>query len=121
AAGRDVLVSAGTYMLGNSVTFENPVVFEGTVSMAREHVLSLRRNFDFPTYAEAFDDEVEGLKRAFQSLLNDSDHESLDLCGRRITIDAPLDLQAAVPNRTSYAQRRIIKNGQLYVTGDSVW
>ncbi len=121
AAGRDVLVSAGAYFLGNSVTLENPVVFEGTVSMAREHVLSLRRNFDFPTYAEAFHDEVEGLKRAFQSLLNDSDHESLDLCGRRITIDAPLDLQAAVPNRTSYAQRRIIKNGQLYVTGDSVW
>lgn len=121
AGGREVLISDGTYFLGDSVTFESPVIFEGTVTMAREHVFSLTRNFDFPTYAEAFGGEVEGFKRAFQSLLNDSDHESLDLCGRRITIDEPLDLQAAVPNRTSYAQRRIIKNGQLYVSGDSVW
>ncbi|GAA6182572.1 glycosyl hydrolase family 28-related protein [Shimia sp. NS0008-38b] len=121
AAGREILVSEGTFFLGDSVTFDSPVVFEGTVDMAREHVFSLRRNFDFPTYAEAFGDEVEGLKRAFQSLLNDSDHESLDLGGRRIVVDAPIDLQAAAPNRTQYAQRRIIKNGQLYVSGDSAW
>ncbi len=121
AAGRDVLVSEGTFFLGDSVTFDNPVRFEGTVDMAREHIFSMTRNFDFPTYAEAFGDEVEGFKRAFQSLLNNSDHESLDLAGRRITVDAPLDMQACVPNRTEYAQRRIIKNGQLYITGGSAW
>lgn len=121
AAGRDVLVSEGVFFLGDSVTFDNPVRFEGTVSMARAHIFSMTRNFDFPTYAEAFGDEVEGFKRAFQSLLNNSDHESLDLAGRRITVDAPIDLQACVPNRTEYAQRRIIKNGQLYITGGSAW
>lgn len=121
AQGREILVSEGVFFLGDSVTFDNPVAFEGTVTLAREHIFSLRRNFDFPTYAEAFGDEVEGLKRAFQSLLNDSDHESLDLAGRRIVVDAPIDLSAAVPNRREYAQRRILKNGQLFASGDAAW
>lgn len=121
ANGRTVLVSGGTYFLGDSVTFNTPVVFEGTVSMPTDKYLSLTRNFDLPSYIEAFGNEELALKKAFQSLLNNSDHESLDLGGRRVTITEPIDMQAVVANRTEYAQRRVIRNGQLYVSGNSAW
>ena len=41
--------------------------------------------------------------------------------GRRVELDGPLDLQAAVPNRTSYATRRVIRNGQLYAKATNNW
>ena len=53
--------------------------------------------------------------------MNNADHESLDLGGRRISVSGPIDMQAAVPNKTSYATRRVIRNGQLTATGTSVW
>ncbi|WP_372886339.1 right-handed parallel beta-helix repeat-containing protein [Shimia sp.] len=121
AEGREVLVSEGLFYLGDNVTFDTRVVFEGSVTMPDDKYLSLTRNFDLPTYIDAFGDETLAFKKAFQSLLNNSDHESLDLGGRRITVAAPIDMQAAVANRSEYAQRRVIRNGQFYVTGDTAW
>lgn len=121
ADGRAVLVSPGTFFLGDSVTFDTRVVFEGTVTMPDDKILSLTRNFDLPSYIDAFGNERLAFQKAFQSLLNGADHESLDLGGRRMTVDEPIDMQAAVANRTSYAQRRVIRNGQFYVTGDTAW
>ncbi|WP_127115480.1 glycosyl hydrolase family 28-related protein [Shimia sediminis] len=121
ASGRDVLVPSGTFYLNDNVTFTTRAVFEGTVTMPEDKYLSLTRNFDLPSYIEAFEDEELAFKKAFQSLLNNADHETLDLGGRRVTISAPVDMQAAVNNRTTYAQRRVIRNGQFYVNGDTVW
>lgn len=121
AQGREVLVPAGTYHLANSVTLHNPVQFQGTLTMPDAAILSLTKSFDLPTYIEAFGDEVLAFKKAFQSLLNNADHEGLDLGGRRINISAPIDMAAAVPNRTEYAQRRHIRNGMFYVENSADW
>ncbi|MCG7574010.1 right-handed parallel beta-helix repeat-containing protein [Phaeobacter sp. CNT1-3] len=121
AQGREVLVPAGTYHLANSVTLHNPVRFQGTLTMPDAAILSLTKSFDLPTYIEAFGDEVLAFKKAFQSLLNNADHEGLDLGGRRINISAPIDMAAAVPNRTQYAQRRHIRNGMFYVENSADW
>ncbi len=121
ANGREVVVSAGQYWLAENVTFSTRVRFEGTVVMPTDKYLSLTRNFDLPSYIDAFGNEELAFKKAFQSLLNNADHESLDLGGRRITVTEPIDMQAAVANRDEYAQRRHIRNGQFYVTGDSAW
>ncbi|MCB2126671.1 MAG: right-handed parallel beta-helix repeat-containing protein [Rhodobacteraceae bacterium] len=121
ASGRSVLVSAGTYLLDADVTFEAPARFEGTVTMPVNRRLSLTRSFDLPTYAAAFGSEEEGFKRAFQALLNFVDHDSLDLCGRRVEVTAPIDMQAAVNNKTSFATRRVIRNGQLDVVDGPAW
>lgn len=121
ASGRSVLVSTGTYFLGADVTFEAPARFEGTVTMPANRRLALTRNFDLPTYAAAFGSEEEGFKRAFQALLNFVDHDSLDLCGRRIEVTAPIDMQAAVNNKTSFATRRVIRNGQFDVVDGPAW
>ena len=120
AAGRDVLVPAGTYFLGASQTFENAVRFEGTVTMAPADRLILRRNFDLPSYADAFGDEVLGFRKAFQALLNFSDHESLDLRGRRIEIDGPIDMAEAAGLAT-YEIRRVIRNGQINCIAGPNW
>jgi hypothetical protein len=121
ANGRHILVPDGTYRLASSVTLHTPVVFEGTLSMPDAAILSLTKSFDLPTYIEAFGDEVLAFKKAFQSLLNNADHEGLDMGGRRINISEPIDMAAAVPNRSQYAQRRHIRNGMFYVENSSNW
>lgn len=121
ADGRTVLISKGTYLLNSNVKFTERVRFEGTLSMPRSAILDLTKNFDLPAYIDAFGNEQLAFEKAFQSLLNSSDHESLDLGGRRITISSPIDMQAIVPNRASFAQRRHLANGQFYVTSDASW
>ncbi|WP_296419397.1 glycosyl hydrolase family 28-related protein [Pseudooctadecabacter sp.] len=121
AGGREVVVTAGTYFLGDHVTFQSQVRFEGTVVMGEEHRLIFQKNFDFETYADAFGNEETAFRKAFQALLNFSDHESLDLGGRRIALSAPVDMQAAVNNRTEFAVRRVIRNGQLEAIAGPAW
>ena len=121
ADGRTVLVPEGTFRLNGNVTFDTPVKFVGTVTMPTAAILLLRRNFDYANYMEAFEDEELAFRKAFQALLNNSDHESLDLCGRKIALTEPVDLQAAVPNRTRYETRRAIHNGQLIALTGGDW
>lgn len=121
ANGRTVFVPAGSYRLNSDVTFDTKVKFEGTVSMPTSAVLLLRRNFDLPNYIEAFEDEELAFKKAFQALLNNVDHETLDLGGRKVNITEPIDMQAAVPDRQSYATRRVIRNGQLEAANSAAW
>lgn len=119
ANGRTILVPNGTFRLNKDVAFEELAKFEGTISMPTNRVLLLRKSFDLPTYIEAFGNEELAFKKAFQALLNSSDHESLDLGGRRVAVTSPIDMQAAVPNRTTFATRRMIRNGQLEAQGDN--
>ncbi|OUD10972.1 hypothetical protein BVC71_00070 [Marivivens niveibacter] len=121
ANGREVLVSAGTYYLGEHVTIENQIRFEGTITMPESKRILLQKNYDFATYADAFGNEEIAFKKAFQALLNNSGHESLDLCGRRIQLSAPIDMQAAEGSKTSYATRRVIRNGQFEAVENSAW
>lgn len=121
ANGRRVLVSAGTYYLADHVTFESEVRFEGTVVMPVASRLSLTKNFDLPSYIDAFGNEEEALKKALQALFNFSDHEGLDMGGRRVMLSAPLDVHAAVDNKDSYANRRVLRNGQLESDGSAAW
>jgi hypothetical protein len=121
AAGRQVFVPAGTYRIGANLTIENEARFEGTVTMPPAVRLVLRRNFNLNGYIDAFGDEVEAFRRAFQALLNFSDHESLDLGGRRIEIDAPIDMAAAVGNLDTFEVRRVIRNGQINCVGGAGW
>ncbi|MFV2003398.1 MAG: glycosyl hydrolase family 28-related protein, partial [Paracoccaceae bacterium] len=120
-AGRSVLVPGGVYYLADNVSLLNPVRFEGTVSMPDDKRLVLRGNYDLPSYIEAFGDEVLGFKKAYQALLNFSDHESLDMGGRRIELDAPIDMQAAEGVKTTFEVRRVIRNGQFNATASSNW
>ncbi|MCB2135583.1 MAG: right-handed parallel beta-helix repeat-containing protein [Rhodobacteraceae bacterium] len=121
ASGQELLVSAGTYFLDADLTLGAPVRFEGRVTMPDNRRLALTRRFDLPTYADAFGDEELGFKKAFQALLNFSDHESLDLGGRRIEVTAPIDMQAAVNNKNVFATRRVIRNGQFNVIPGTAW
>lgn len=121
ADGREVLVSAGTYYLGSDVTFQSQVRFEGTVTMPVGARLILQRNYDFQTYLDAFGNEELAFRKAWQALLNFADHESLDLGGRRIGLSAPVDMQAAEPSKTTFATRRVIRNGQFQPIDGPAW
>ncbi|MEP1329003.1 glycosyl hydrolase family 28-related protein [Pseudophaeobacter sp.] len=121
ADGRVILVPAGKFYLNDTISINHPIRFEGSLRMPTNRMLLLRKNFDFPSYASAFDSEELGFKKAFQALLNSADHDSLDLAGRMVTVTEPIDMQAAVPNRSSYATRRVIRNGQISATGGAAW
>ena len=121
ANGRRVYIPHGTYYLGQDTGLDSEVDFEGTVTMPDEKMLLLTKNFELSTYITAFGDEVLAFKKAFQALLNNSDHESLDLCGRKIAVSEPIDMQAAVPNRDGYSTRRVIRNGQFDVKSSTTW
>ncbi|MDX2482438.1 MAG: glycosyl hydrolase family 28-related protein [Pseudodonghicola sp.] len=121
ADGRRLFVPAGSYHLAESVTLEAEVAFEGVVNMPTDKMLLLTKSFDLPHYIAAFGNEELGFKKAFQALLNNADHESLDMGGRKVTVTAPIDMQAAVPNKSSYSTRRVIRNGQLEASAGAGW
>jgi len=120
ANGRSILVPEGVFAISGDVTLRYPVRFVGTVAMADADTLILRRNFDLPTYAAAFGDEVAGLKKGLRALLDFSDHESFDLGGRRVEMTGPLDVSAAV-GETTYEIRRVVRNGQFNVVPGPAW
>ncbi len=122
ANGRTVLVSDGTYLLANNVSMQSEVKFAGQVVMPDSARLILRRNFDYPSYLDAFGgDEDMAFRKAFQALLNFTDHESLDLEGRRIRLQGPLDMQAVEGTKTQFAVRRVIRNGQFEPQAGPAW
>lgn len=121
ADGREILVPRGDYYIGGSITFQNRVRFVGHLSMPADARLTLLKDFNLPSYIDAFDDEVEAFKKAFQSLLNFNDHESLDMGGRRVQLDEPMNMQAAVENKDVFNIRRVIRNGQFQANPNAAW
>lgn len=121
AAGGQVLVPAGTYYIARDLTMNEPVRFVGKLKMPRAARLGLRRNFDFPSYADAFGDETEGMKKAIQALLDYTDHNILDLCGRKVDLTEPLVIGDIVPNLSGFSSRRVIANGQIGIIEGPAW
>jgi hypothetical protein len=122
ANGRDILIPAGQYRIAGDLTLRSRTRFEGTLVMLENERLVLRGNYDYNQYADAFgQDEPLAFKKAFQALLNFTDHESLDLCGRRIDLDGPIDMQAALNNKSSFEVRRVIRNGQFNINDSPSW
>jgi hypothetical protein len=121
AAGREVVVPAGDYLIGDHLTMTAPVRFEGRLVMPDFARLSLLQNYDLDGYAEAFGDDVAGLRKGLQVLFNQSEFEAFDLCGRRVILTEPVDVQAVVGNKTTYANRRVIRNGQLSAGDSTGW
>lgn len=114
ANGRTVLVPEGIFRLDEHVTFNSKVRFVGQCVMPASKRLSLVRNFEINSYIDAFGgNEEEGLRRGIQALFNFTDHDALDLQGRRIELTQPLDVQAAVADKTTFDNQRSIRNGQL--------
>ena len=121
AAGRAVMVPAGDYLLENNVTMENEVRFEGRIIQAPEYRFILQREYDYDRYLAAFQDEELAFKKAYQALINFADHDSLDLCGRRVLLTEPVDMQAADPSRDRFETRRVIRNGQFQPADGAAW
>lgn len=121
ANGRTILVSEGQFFLGGSVTIQSRIRFEGTVAQNAADRFILQKDYNYETYLDAFGNEETAFKKAYQALLNFSDHESLDLCGRRISLTAPVDMQAADPSRSVFATRRVVRNGQFQAVPGAAW
>ena len=120
ALGKTVVVSPGNYYIASHLTFENPVEFQGVITMPAQMRLSCTRNFNLDTYAAAFGSELLGFKKALQALFYFTDHVTLDLNGRRIELTEPIDV-AALSGLTSFSQRRMLTQGQITVTPGTAW
>ena len=96
-------------------------MFQGTLAMPDDAPLVLTNAYEYQNYVDAFGSEELALKKAIQALFNNSEYDSLDLGGKSVALSAPLDVHASVANRDDHLQRRVIKNGQIYSTGDINW
>ncbi len=121
AAGRGIHVPEGSYYIGSTLSIDAPIRFTGTLVMPTAARLSLMSSYDFPTYAEAFGDEQLGLEKALQALFAYTDHNTLDLKGRRVEITRPVDIKAIAPDITSFSNRRVLRNGQFNVIDGTAW
>jgi Pectate lyase superfamily protein len=121
AGGRTVVVPDGTFHIGASLTMQSKMRFDGTLSMADTSRLILIRNFDLPSYIDAFGDEVLAFKKGFQALMNYADHDAFDMKGRRVELDGPIDMQAAVADVDVFEIPRTIRNGQFYALDTTNW
>lgn len=120
AQGRSLLVSEGTYRIDQTLTLDVPVRFVGKLTMPDAARLELTRSYDYITYASAFTSEDMALRKALQALFHFTDHDTLDLGGRRIMLDAPLDL-AAITGLNFFAIRRVVRNGLIEVNEGTAW
>ena len=121
AKGRVIVVPEGTYKIGSDLTISAPVRFTGKLTMPRAARLTLMGSFDYPSYAEAFGDETEGLKRALQALFGYTDHVELNLRGRRIDLTEPLVIAEIAPGLTEFSARRLICNGEIRIVDGPAW
>jgi len=121
ADGRTITVPAGSYRIASSMSIDSPIRFTGTLIMPTTARLVLQKNFDFPTYAQAFGDEELALKKGLQALLSYTDNNVFDLRGRRVDLTAPIDVKAAVPDTASWSNRRVLANGQISVSDTAAW
>lgn len=121
ANGRTILVPAGQYYLSQNLAVLHHIRFEGTIIMPDDKRLTLRRDFHINAYIAAFGDEQLAFRKALQAHFNYTDHDRLDLCGRRIEIYEPIDVQATVGNITSLEVRRVISNGLLSAEESESW
>ncbi|ADE86353.1 glycosyl hydrolase family 28-related protein [Rhodobacter capsulatus] len=121
ADGRSLIVPEGSYRIGSSLSIDSPIRFTGTLIMPTAARLVLQKNFDFPTYAKAFGDEELALRKGLQALLSYTDNNIFDLCGRRVDLTGPIDVKAAVPDTSSWSNRRVLANGQISVSDNTAW
>lgn len=120
ADGRTVLVSDGVYRIASSLTFSNPVRFEGRITMPADNRLTCTRNYDLTTYSAAFGSELEGFRRGLQTLFHFTDHVVFDMAGRTVPLTGPINV-AALTGMTSLSSRRVLTNGQLAAASSGAW
>jgi len=120
ASGRSLLVSAGTFFIGSTLSIGVPVQVQGQVTMPADQRLQLTRSYDLPSYAAIFGSDDEGLRRGLQALFHFTDHVTFDLRGRRVRVFSPIDV-SALSGLTAFAQRRQLANGQIEVEPNSAW
>ncbi|MGB1211775.1 MAG: glycosyl hydrolase family 28-related protein [Pikeienuella sp.] len=121
ANGREVLVPEGDFFISGSITLDSQFRFVGRVLQAEDKACNLLYGLNYANYLDAFKDETLALKKALRTLLNDNDHDSLDLNGRQINLTEPLDVQNAVANRSSFNSRRAIRNGKIVADPAGSW
>lgn len=121
AAGGAILVPEGDFRISGDLSISSPIRFKGRLITPASTRIALLESFDFPTYADAFGDETLGFKKALQALLGYTDHVTLDLCGRRVDLDEPLDFAELAPSVSGFSNRRVIANGSILAKPGSAW
>lgn len=121
ADGRTVIVPEGDYLLAQNVSMQSQMRFVGRIVQSADYHFILQRGYDYNIYLDAFQDEETAFKKAYQALINFADHESLDLCGRRILLTEPVDMQACDPSSDRFETRRVIRNGHFQPEDGAAW
>ena len=121
ANGGSVVVPEGRFVISGDLAINSPIRFKGTIRTPANTRVVLMQNFNFPDYADAFGSETLGLQKAIQALFGFTDHVTLDLCGRRVDLDAPLEIGKIAPSLNGFSNRRTIANGAILPVDGPAW
>lgn len=121
AKGRAIFIPKGDYFVGDDITILSPVRAYGRLVCAEDTAVMLADNYNLHRYVHVFKDEYFAFTKALQALFRFTDHETLDLCGRKITLSGPIDLQKLVKVTTRNVSPLRIHNGQLSARSSSAW
>lgn len=116
-----ILVPEGTFYISGDLGIQSPIRFKGKLKAPASTRISFLQSFDYPTYADAFGDETEGLKKALQALFGYTDHVALDLRGRRVDITEPMVISDLAPTLADFSNRRVISNGSIVPVAGPAW
>ncbi|MEP2642322.1 glycosyl hydrolase family 28-related protein [Roseobacter sp.] len=120
AGGRIISVPRGQYYLGRDIVLTSPARFEGQICMPEEAVLLLSRNFDLPSYHDAFGTPSLALRKGLQALMLPAAPNRLDMKGQTVMLSAPLVV--APPQGVQAAKvRKTLCNGRITALVSPDW
>ncbi len=90
-----VRVPPGLYRVSRDLSCRHPVRFEGRLLQPEGRILALGPDLRLTDFLDAFGAEDVALRRAVAALFAVEGAAVLDLCGREVTLDAPIRVAAA--------------------------
>ncbi len=121
ADGRDLFIPPGDYFIGSKLTIHSPLNCTGRLVADDATPVMLAYRYDLEAYVQAFKSEEIGFRKALQALFSFTDHRSLDLKGREISLSSPINMIDMINGATRYTKNRVIQNGTLFASNSDDW
>ena len=123
AAGRTILVSAGTYALPGNLTINSRIRFQGTVTQPAANRLILTRNFDLETYSIPPEPRLEALQ-ALRLRIDEQDLNilgAIEQRGRIVEEILALKQSAGFPAFDAIRERQLLQRLHAMYRGPYPW
>ena len=121
ANGRTIYIPEGDFYISKKITIHALLQCKGRIIADKTTPIMLAGRFDLESYIHAFKDDVVAFEKAFQALFMFSDHTTLDMRGRIVTLTKPIRLCELLPDSSKFTKNRVLLNGSLDCSNSPDW